>query len=827
MLDPDISTADALAHLQFDERDPDALSRRNFLRLVGMGVGAGAFAGVTAGPAGSLLNSLTGDALTALFGDPSAWAAGPVGPTDGIVVVLGLYGGNDGLNTVVPFKDGNYYTQHAGLAIPEGETLGIDGESGLHPHLTHLKEFWNRGELAIVEGVGYPIQDLSHFNSLKFWMSGRPGQLSASGWLGRWLDGYLAGEKNLYAAAEVGGTVPLHLVGDAQRGTAVPTDRPFFGVGTTTDDYRLYETVRKLGGGDHGPWHSAVAGGFVDHLDLTAQLSSVIPEVPTGTTTGSIQTKLEVAARLINANLGFRGLTAGWNDFDSHALQPNMHPVRMTELNEAVGRFFQTLDPVWASRVTVITFSEFGRTPWANGGAGTDHGSAAPHFVFGQNVKGGRYGQRPSLAGLGRWDRMAHHVDFRSYYASILDGWLGGGSSDVLGGNYENLGLFKRGPGVLADGSIAPIPVSSSSPATFVPTTPYRVVDTRETGTPVEPGGTLRVPIIGGAVPAGATAVVANVTAVDVTSAHYFTVYPGGTARPGTSNINGAPGRPVPNLVTIGIGADGHINVFNSHGTAHCLLDVFGYFTTGAGDRFTPLPPQRLFDTRIGQTVRVGKLAHHERVEIPVAGLAGVPAGATAVVLNLTATETDAPGFLRLTPSDQPAAQTSNVNFWAGDTVPNLAICRLGPDGKLILDGAGEGKHALADVFGYFGGQGDELQAASPRRLLDTREGLGAPLAQIGPGVAIDVAVRGRAGVPSNATAVVLNVAATNVSGPGFVNVWPSGQAMPGTSNLNVLPGQTLANLVICRLGDNGNLMISNPKATCDVLADVMGWFVP
>ena len=173
--------------------------------------------------------------------------------------------------------------------------------------------------------------------------------------------------------------------------------------------------------------------------------------------------EMEVMARLVNANLGLRVLSAGWGDFDSHAGQPNQHSTRMRELNAAVARFFQVLAPAWASRVTIMTFSEFGRTSWSNDGAGTDHGTSAPHFVLGANVRGGRYGQRPSLAGLRRWDRMPFHVDFRDYYGSVIDGWLGGGASDVLGARaVQNLALFARAPGV--DGPPPPAPAPAPGP---------------------------------------------------------------------------------------------------------------------------------------------------------------------------------------------------------------------------------------------------------------------------------------------------------------------------------------------------------------------------
>jgi hypothetical protein len=347
---------------------------------------------------------------------------------------------------------------------------------------------------------------------------------------------------------------------------------------------------------------------------------------------------------------------------------------------------------------------------------------------------------------------------------------------------------------------------------------------------PLGPGEAVRVPVAGvGAVPgAGAVSVVANVTAVSASEPNFFTVYPGSTIRPATSNLNAGPGRPVPNLVVMGIGADGCIEVYNSHGTAHCLVDVFGYFAAGSGDRFTPVSPARLFDTRTGHGVRGGKLPHAAPLDVQVAGNAGVPtSGATAVVMNLTVTEPESPGYMRVTPTGEPAATTSNVNFFGGDTVPNLVICKLGDGGRVSVDGVGTGAHVIGDVFGYFAADGLRLRTVPPKRLLDTREGFGAPKAQLAPGTTIQHPVAGRASVPTDAAAVVLNVTATNVVGPSFVTVWPHAEAQPDTSNLNAIGGQTVANLVICRLGYEGALLFANPVAPCDVIADVLGYFVP
>jgi hypothetical protein len=371
-----------------------------------------------------------------------------------------------------------------------------------------------------------------------------------------------------------------------------------------------------------------------------------------------------------------------------------------------------------------------------------------------------------------------------------------------------------------------------TAPSELIPLTPARIADTRTghggVNRQLRPGERMRVKVAGaGGVPgSGATAVVANVTAVDATSPMYFTVYPGSTARPKTSNLNGGPGRPVPNLVVMAIGDDGYIDVFNSHGHTHCVVDVFGYFKTTGGDRFAALSPQRLFDTRTGKGIRGGKVNTGSSIDVQVAGNAGVPSsGATAVVLNLTVTEPESPGYLRMTPTGEPPAQTSNVNFFAGDTVPNLVICRIGTKGRITLTGVGQGHHVVADVFGYFGNSGDLMRATPPRRVLDTRIGLGSDEAPIGPARTTRLAVTGNGVVPPGATAVVMNMTATNVTAPSYITVWPAGEEAPGTSNLNLMPGQTIANLVICRIGEDGAVEVGNPRADCDVVADVLGYF--
>jgi uncharacterized protein (DUF1501 family) len=833
MLDPDISTADALRHLSVTERDPSAIDRRRFLQLIGMGVGAG----VIASHGGSLLN------LDLPGLDPSVWAAGPIGANDGILIVLGMFGGNDGLNTVVPFNDGNYRTQHGSLAIPGSSTLLLDADTGLNPALTELERFWDAGQLAIVEGVGYPDPDLSHFSSMAKWMAGRPTGVPSTGWLGRWLDGRLAGGKDLFAAAEIGQSVPLHLIGQQQQGTAVPAGRPGFGANADARSQKIYTAVRRLGVGDPSTWRGRVGQAMIDQLDVAGTLAPLIPPDDQMSDT-ELVADMEVMARLINANLGFRVLTAGWGDFDSHAGQPNQHAMRMRELNAAIGRFFQVLDPAWGTRVTIMTFSEFGRTSWSNDGSGTDHGTSAPHFVLGANVRGGFRGQRPSLAGLRRWDRMPFHVDFRDYYGSIIDGWLGGGGSDVLGRPVQDLSLFARGPGVAGATVPAVVPVvvppgaggagdSAATTGQFVALSPVRICDTRNgvdgRRVPIAAGETMTVQITGvGAVPVdGVVAVAVNVTSVNATQPTYLTVFPSGTALPASSTLNPVPGRAVANTTMVGVGADGRIAIFNPFGAVDCIVDVMGYFRPQPSTRLVPLVPSRLLDTRNAIGAPLGRVRGPGTIDLQVTGRGGVPdSGAQAVVLNVTAVQPVSGGYVSVWPSGEAQPVISNLNYDARRNVANLVVCKLGAGGRVSFFVDSGDLDLLADVVGYFAPDGAGLVAIAPARLLDTRNAIGAPGNGVGPGSEIALAVAGVGGVAPTARAVVLNVTATDATTDTFVTVYPDGVARPEASNLNVSAGDAIANLVVAKLGDNGQVRLFNSAGSLDLIADVTGYFI-
>lgn len=825
MLDPDISTRSALGHLCVPAADdPLSLDRRRFLQMVAMGLGAG----LVAGPGTSLLDN-------GIFGhDPSAWATGPVADGDGILVVIGMYGGNDGLNTVVPINDGHYYDQHGELAIPPGETLALDADSGLHPELTELKYLWDVGQLAIVEGVGHRRQDFSHFASMAKWMSGRPVGITSSGWLGRWMDGTLAGRKDLFAGAEIGASVPLHMVGERSIATAVSTTKPEFGVpraSRSAADLALFRSVRQLAR-DTPPdsWAGRIGAAQEDMLDVATVVNPVIPAH--GLSDVEIVAKVQIAARLINANLGLRVLTAGFGDFDSHAGQPGQHGVRLQELNTAIREFFRILDPRWAARVTVVTFSEFGRTSFANEGRGTDHGSSAPQFVIGPAVRGGRYGQRPSLAGLQRWDRLATPVDLRDYYASLIDGWLGGGAGDVLGGGVEDLGLFVRGPNAEVT-----FPATSVR-GQFVGMTSERLYDSR-TGiggrtTRIGPGETVSIKIAGvGSVPAdGVAAVTVNLTSIRPGTDTFLTAFPSGRSRPGSSTLNPRAGAVVPNTTIVGVGADGAFSVYNDRSDVHLTADVMGYFRTTAASasnesgRMLALSPSRILDTREGIGAARGAAAGGVAIKLLVSGRGGVPdSGVDAVVLNLLSIRPTEDGWVTAWPTDSAEPATANLSYRVGRVIPNLTVCKIGPDGTIQVRPSHGSVHLVADVVGCFTASGTRLAPVTPARLLDTRLGIGAPLERVGAGREVVLRVTGN-GIPPAATAVALNLTAVRPTQQTYVTVYPDGEDRPNASSLNPDQGAVSANLVVAKVGADGRIRIFNSDGDVDLLADLTAYFV-
>ena len=408
--------------------DQTSFSRRGFIQAAAV---TGAIAGI---PTWMLLENA--DLVHAA-------AAGPDGSADGIVVSVTMGGGNDYLNTVIPINDGAYYDKRPRIAIAAEDALVLGDNHALNPNLPTIKQRWDFGQVAVIEGVGQPLDDLSHFTSMARMMSGKLYGVPTSGWLGRYMD-ELPGSVAI-PGVTVSSSIPLHMLGAQPRTTALPKKvSGLFSVSDNAVDQRQYETLRAFAGGDElGKWGAALGGSGASGLALAAQLRPIYPTEPEK---GKLAIRMEVIARLINAGLGTRVFSVLWGSFDSHSGQPQQHADRMSEFDEAIRVFYENLNPAWNDRVMVLVQSEFGRRVADNNSSGTDHGAAGMAMAIGGNVIGGVYGQRPSLTNLTRQGNMIPTVDFRQVHATVLDNWLGADSNQILGASMETL-PFLRPPG--------------------------------------------------------------------------------------------------------------------------------------------------------------------------------------------------------------------------------------------------------------------------------------------------------------------------------------------------------------------------------------------
>ena len=437
----------AVQRLSMPARAPGGMSRRRFLTLAGAG------AGMAAGAAafGPLLEQLR------------AFAAPPIGPSDGVLVLIMMEGGNDGLNTLVPFGDSRYYQLRPRIAIPRASALALNASVGLHPSLTKIKGLYDQGKVAIVRGVGYPTPDLSHFTSMGIWMNGWGGATQPggpTGWVGRYLDGLPNAANESLLGAVIGTSVPLHMVGAVARASGLPSSiGGAFGLDRRDPaDARMFDAISAFGSGPTGlgPWGDMVGHVEQDTLDLAQRIQPAYAGTFPDTDLGR---QLVLSARLINANLGIRVVSTAFGGFDTHSDEPGGHASLLSELDGAVDAFFQTISPTYRSRVTVMTFSEFGRRPEDNDTIGTDHGTASVQFLFGDRVWGGLHGQQPSLTSLDQNGNLVRTVDFRQVYATVLDQWLEADAKQLLGHDFGTLGLFAAGGpgGGPAAGAVPPV----------------------------------------------------------------------------------------------------------------------------------------------------------------------------------------------------------------------------------------------------------------------------------------------------------------------------------------------------------------------------------
>jgi len=372
-------------------------------------------------------------------------------------------------------------------------------------------------------------------------------------------------------------------------------------------------------------------------------------------------------------------------------------------------------------------------------------------------------------------------------------------------------------------------------PGAFGPLIPARIMDTRVDGRGQVPASSARrVRILGaGGLPSiGVSAVVLNLTVTGASKGGYLTAYPTGTSKPTASNVNFVAGQTVPNLAVVPVGFDGSIQIYNAADAAvDILADVAGYYlggTPAAPGAFAPVSPARILDSRVDGGGQVPGTATRQ---VQILGAGGVPlTGVSAVVLNLTVTNTTKGGYLTAYPTGTSQPTASNVNFVAGQTVPNLVVVPVGSDGTIqIYNSADAPVDMLADVAGYYLGgtptAAGTLGALPPSRILDTRTD-GRGMVPGSSGRAVTVA--GQGGVPAGgASAAILNVTVTDTTDGGFITVFPTGVNRPTASNLNFIAGQTVPNLVMVPIGTDGKIMLYNAStAPVDLVADVVGYVI-
>ncbi|AUG77682.1 hypothetical protein CFP65_2867 [Kitasatospora sp. MMS16-BH015] len=415
----------------------------------------------------------------------------------------------------------------------------------------------------------------------------------------------------------------------------------------------------------------------------------------------------------------------------------------------------------------------------------------------------------------------------RTGRSPLTDVTSGNNDIGLLGGKYAAARGYDMATGLGTPKGAQLVDALCPAAATYKPVTPARILDTRNgTGRGQVAGmGSVNLQITGRAgVPAsGVTAVVVNTTVVDTAAAGYLTAYPAGAQRPLASNLNWTQGAVVPNLVTVPVSADGRITLFNgSWGASDFVADVAGYYTTGSGGaQLAPLAPTRLLDTRSPKATLAGKGG----TALQVAGRAGVPSGATAAVLNVTVADTAASGYLTVYPSGVTKPLASNLNWVAGQVVPNAVIVPIGADGKIdIFNGSTGSTDVIVDIAGYFSpaATGGKFHAVDPTRQIDTRQGHG-PLTNgkvLGLGL-----TAANLRIPGEATSAVLNVTVTNTTAAGYLTVWAHGATAPLASNLNWTRGTTVANQVTVPVHNGAVDLAAHGYGSTDVVVDLFGYY--
>jgi uncharacterized protein (DUF1501 family) len=375
---------------------------------------------------------------------------------DTVLVVIELTGGNDGLNTVIPHADDLYHKARPTLRFKKEDVVKISDDIGLHPAMRPLESLLQKGHVAILQGVGYPNPDTSHFESMDIWQSADPTRKNATGWIGRSAPA-LQDKAGNTPIMQIGASrLPLALQGSAGTAVSINNRMPYkLELGSPVPEERkaqrrlIEEVAKPTSPADKDDLLQFVRRRQTQTYTTVDRLQEVLTTPQENGERRWFQfpglpQKLQLVARLIDKGFGTRVFYVALDGFDTHSTQADQHRKLLQELSEALSSFFDTLQKQGQDkRVLAMTFSEFGRRVQENGSKGTDHGAGSCLFVAGPAARGGLVGKHPSLKDLD-FGNLRFHTDFRRVYATLLDGWLGCDSTAVLGGKFEPLEFIKK-----------------------------------------------------------------------------------------------------------------------------------------------------------------------------------------------------------------------------------------------------------------------------------------------------------------------------------------------------------------------------------------------
>ena len=374
----------------------------------------------------------------------SAPLPGLPGAQNRVLLLVNLQGGNDGLNCVVPHGNQQYYQVRQKIGVAPNDVLAIDANVGLNPNMRAMKSLYDKGQMAIVQGVGYPNPDHSHFRSTEIWQTAAPDRYEHTGWMGRFFDQAGMPESDLFKGVAVSDVLPEAFFSENNDIPAIPWNVGRYGLASDRNAYQR-AAFSTLAADRSLPFSSPYLTHVMQIEEHAQRSSQELPKLIAGYKTQAtypatpLGRSLALAAQIVGSNIGTRVLYVSHGSFDTHMNQKPVQDRLLGELSESLGAFYADLAAHGNDRrVLTMTFSEFGRRIEENGSGGTDHGEASPLFLIGGGVRGGIYGSAPDL-GNTHIGNLKYTTDFRSVYATVLERWLGRPSAPILNGSFPTL----------------------------------------------------------------------------------------------------------------------------------------------------------------------------------------------------------------------------------------------------------------------------------------------------------------------------------------------------------------------------------------------------